>query len=91
MVKLKFSRSSLDSPVRRKSPAQQRQWNLFAALGYTMAIRGYLHCWQGLLKRAGITSPRTHGAIEIALNASSYIEKEIRYQMAHIPSAEPRK
>lgn len=83
---LKFSRSF--SVYRKvKSPAQQRQWNLFAALGYTIAIRGYLHCWQGLLKRAGITSPRTHGAIEIALNASSYIEKEIRYQMAHIPTA----
>ena len=84
---LKFSRSSLDSPARRKTPAQQRQWKLFHALGYTIAIRGYLNCWAWLLKRAGITSPRTHDAIEVALNASSYIEKEIRYQMAHIPIA----
>ena len=70
-----------------KSPAQQRQWQLFAALGYTMGIRGYLNCWQRLLKVAGITSPRTHGAIETALAASAYIEKEIRWQIKHIPSS----
>lgn len=90
MSQLKFARylNPLD-PRPRKSLRQEIQWNLFAALGYTKAIRGYLHCWQYLLKRAGITSPRTLGAIEVALNASSYIEKEIRYQMAHIPPSAP--
>ncbi len=74
-------------PFSEKSPAQKQQWRLFAALGYTIGIRGYLNCWQVLLKSAGITSPRTHGAIETALNASAYIEKEIRWQLKHIPSS----
>ncbi len=75
------------TPFSEKSPAQKRQWHLFAALGYTIGIRGYLNCWQRLLKTAGITSPRTHGAIETALAASAYIEKEIRWQIKHIPSS----
>lgn len=80
MAKLKFAAAS--SP--KKSPAQERQWSLFAALGYTIAIRGYLNCWKYLLERAKITSPQTHGQILASLEASRYIEKEIRWQIKHI-------
>lgn len=83
-MSIRFSRRSYPY---QKSEAQQRQWKLFAALGYTMGIRGYLNCWRSLLKAANITSPQTHGAIDTALAASSYIEKEIRYQIKHIPSS----
>lgn len=85
-MSIRFSRNPW-SNRKQKSEAQQRQWKLFAALGYTIGIRGYLNCWRALLKAANITSPQTHGTIDMALAASSYIEKEIRYQIKHIPSS----
>jgi hypothetical protein len=64
----------------RGSPAQQKQRRLWMALGYSIAIRGYLRCWQALLRSAGIQTG-FHGRIEEMIECSKRAEQVIRIYM----------
>ncbi len=83
---LKFSRNSFSNY--KPSRLQRIQWNQFAALGYSMAIRGYLNCWRGLLIRAHITDHKYIWAIDDMLNISKEIEKRARWNLRHLDSVE---
>lgn len=73
--------------TKKKTPKQQIQWKLFAALGYTIAIRGYLNCWRGLIEAAMQESVDRYYAIkriDEALNMSVWVEQDLRKNLRRI-------
>lgn len=82
---LKFSRNSAS---RKQSPLQRIQWNQFAALGYSIAIRGYLLCWRELLIRAHISDSRFIWPIDEMLSLTREIERRARWNLRHLDSVE---
>lgn len=77
---LKFSRTAYPY---KQSDLQRKQWQQFAAIGYSIAIRGYLLCWHKLLKDAGF-SPDYLECIDEAIAMSRVAEKRARWQMKHL-------
>lgn len=68
---------------RKRSALQKKQWALFAAIGYSIAIRGYLICWKDILKRAGFDASYT-GAIDNLITMSKAAEQRARYNIKHL-------
>lgn len=83
---LKFSRKSSS---RKQSTLQRIQWDSFAALGYSMAIKGYLLCWRQLLIRAQITDIDIIWAVDNAITMSKEAEKRARWNLKHLRSLKP--
>ena len=81
MSKLKFSRTAFPY---KQSELQRSQWNQFAAIGYSMAIRGYLNCWRAILIRADITDPTIIHSIDNLIAVSVQAEKRARWQIKHL-------
>lgn len=73
------------SPGRpERSRMQKKQWALFAAIGYSIAIRGYIACWEGVLRNAELLSPRAQEAMRAVREASVNIEKIARWEIKHL-------
>lgn len=66
------------------TPAQKQQWRLRHALGYTLAMRGYLNCWLGLLKAAGVPSYKLQ-SIDMVLTVIRLLEADLRSDLQNIP------
>lgn len=87
MGKLKFRQFIPGKPAYYKpSELQRKQWQQFAAIGYSMAIRGYLLCWKSILIRAGITDLGITQTIDMLIEDSKVAEKRARWQMKHLRS-----
>lgn len=67
----------------KQSDLQKKQWAQFAAIGYSIAIRGYLLCWQDLLKRAGFDDSYIVW-IDEAIAMSRVAEKHARWNIKHL-------
>ena len=80
---LKFSRTSAYPP--KQSPLQKAQWNQFAAIGYSIGIRGYLRLWAQLLKKAGFDNSYL-GTIDSMIEISKQTEKRARWNIKHLRS-----
>ena len=80
-MSLKFRRSG---PLYKQSELQKSQWNQFAAIGYSIAIRGYLKCWRMILIRADITDPTIIHSIDNLISVSIQAEKRARWQIKHL-------
>lgn len=85
MSKLKF-RQYIYGQYKHHNPSdlQRKQWNQFAAIGYSMAIRGYLNCWRMILIRAGITDVSIIGSIDGIISISYHAEKRARWNIKHL-------
>lgn len=84
---LKFSRTAYPY---KPSRLQRIQWNQFAALGYSIAIKGYLLCWRQLLIRAHITDEQFIWPIDNLISVSKLAEKRARWNLKHLDSVEPK-
>ena len=85
MSKLKFRQYIPGKPTYyNPSDLQRKQWQQFAAIGYSMAIRGYLNCWRMILIRAGITDGSIIHAIDAAIEVSYRSEKRARWNIKHL-------
>ncbi len=87
---LKFRKFIPGKPAHyHPSELQKSQWNQFAAIGYSMAIRGYLLCWRTILIRAGITDACIIYSIDNLLEISRLAEKRARWNIRHLRSLKP--
>jgi len=85
MSKLKFRQFIPGKPAHyNPSELQRKQWKQFAAIGYSMAIRGYLNCWRMILIRADITDPVIIHSIDNLISVSQQAEKRARWNMKHL-------
>ena len=90
MSKLKFRQFIPGKPAYyRPSELQKSQWNQFAAIGYSIAIRGYLKCWRMILIRAQITDTGFIYPIDEAIRVSYQTEKRARWNIRHLRSLKP--
>lgn len=79
---LKFSRTAYPY---KQSDLQKKQWQQFAAIGYSIGIRGYLLCWRELLKRAGFSNDYL-AVINECIDMSRVAEKRARWNIKHLRS-----
>lgn len=85
MSKLKFRQFIPGKPAYyNPSELQRSQWQQFAAIGYSVAIRGYLNCWRAILIRADITDPTIIHSIDNLITISVQAEKRARWQIKHL-------
>ena len=85
MSKLKFRQYTPGNwKEYKQSELQKSQWQQFAAIGYSMAIRGYLNCWRALLIRADITDPTIIHSIDNLIAVSVQAEKRARWNIKHL-------
>jgi len=90
MSKLKFKPYIPGDPFPYKqSKLQKAQWQQFAAIGYSIAIRGYLLCWRGILIRAGIIGNEFIWSIDEMIRISHQTEKRARWNIRHLRSLKP--
>ena len=80
---LKFSRTSSYPP--KQSPLQKAQWNQFAAIGYSVGIRGYLLCWRQILKAAGFDA-NDLWQVDSMIAQAVILEKRARWNIKHLRS-----
>lgn len=80
MSRLKFSSTAYPY---KQSELQRKQWQQFSALGYSMAIRGYLLCWKHLLKTAGFEKEYLD-SIDVIISMSKETERRARWNIKHL-------
>lgn len=87
MGRLKFRQFIPGKPAYyNPSELQRSQWQQFAAIGYSVAIRGYLNCWRAILIRADITDPTIIHSIDNLITISVQAEKRARWNIKHLKS-----
>ena len=70
----------------KPSDLQKKQWQQVAALGYSIAIRGYLQCWRAILVRANMADELFIWNIDNILEVSRLAEKRARWNLKHLRS-----
>ena len=89
-MSLKFRQFIPGKPAHyRPSELQKSQWQQFAAIGYSIAIRGYLKCWRMILIRAQITDSAFIWSIDEMIRVSYQAEKRARWNIRHLRSLKP--